>query len=159
MNLLDASPSVLAVIVVGTVLWKIIRFFLYRDTERRKEEIRVRDIESESLRKQMDWMQKKYDVVNSELDSLYGRYRKLEEEKVEMIKENNELRLALKIAEYNRCERPDDECIKRLPARQKCRLRMLLSGHYEDKILEEQDVLDIENKDEDVEFRVHKIPD
>ena len=159
MNLLDASPSLLAVIVVGTVLWKIIRFFLYRDTERRKEEIRFRDIESESLRKQMDWMQKKYDVVNSELDSLYGRYRKLEEEKVEMIKENNELRLALKIAEYNRCERPDDECIKRLPARQKCRLRMLLSGHYEDKILEEQDVLDIENKDEDVEFRVHKIPD
>ena len=159
MNLLDASPSVLAVIVVGTVLWKIIRFFLYRDTERRKEEIRVRDIESESLRKQMDWMQKKYDVVNSELDSLYGRYRKLEEEKVEMIKENNELRLALKIAQYERCERPDDECIKRLPTRQKCRLRMLLSGHYEDKTLEEQDVLNIENKDEDVEFRVHKVPD
>lgn len=159
MNLLDASPSVLAVIVVGTVVWKVIRFFLYRDTERRKEEIRVRDIESESLRKQMDWMQKKYDIVNNELDSLYGRYRKLEEEKVEMIKENNELRLALKIAEYDRCERPDDECIKRLPARQKCRLRMLLSGHYEDKVLEEQDVLDIENKDEDVEFRVHKIPD
>ncbi len=159
MNLLDASPSVLAVIVVGTVVWKVIRFFLYRDTERRKEEIRVRDIESESLRKQMDWMQKKYDIVNNELDSLYGRYRKLEEEKVEMIKENNELRLALKIAEYDRCERPDDECIKRLPARQKCRLRMLLSGHYEDKILEEQDILDIENKDEDVEFRVHKIPD
>lgn len=159
MNLLDASPSVLAVIVVGTVLWKTIRFFLYRDTERRKEEIRVRDIESESLRKQMDWMQKKYDVVNSELDSLYGRYRKLEEEKVEMIKENNELRLALKIAEYDRCERPDDECIKRLPARQKCRLRMLLSGHYEDKTLEEQDVLNIENKDENVEFRVHKVPD
>ncbi len=159
MNLLDASPSVLAVIVVGTVVWKVIRFFLYRDTERRKEEIRVRDIESESLRKQMDWMQKKYDIVNNELDSLYGRYRKLEEEKVEMIKENNELHLALKIAEYDRCERPDDECIKRLPARQKCRLRMLLSGHYEDKILEEQDVLDIENKDEDVEFRVHKVPD
>lgn len=159
MNLLDASPSVLAVIVVGTVVWKVIRFFLYRDTERRKEEIRVRDIESESLRKQMDWMQKKYDIVNNELDSLYGRYRKLEEEKVEMIKENNELRLALKIAEYDRCERPDDECIKRLPARQKCRLRMLLSGHYEDKTLEEQDVLDIENKDEDIEFRVRKIPD
>lgn len=159
MNLLDASPSVLAVIVAGTVIWKIIRFFLYRDTERRKEEIRVRDIESESLRKQMDWMQKKYDVVNNELDSLYGRYRRLEEEKVQMIKENNELRLALKIAEYDRCERPDDECIKRLPARQKCRLRMLLSGHYEDKTLEEQDVLNIENKDEDVEFRVHKVPD
>ena len=159
MNLLDASPSVLAVIVAGTVIWKIIRFFLYRDTERRKEGIRVRDIEFESLRKQMDWMQKNYDVVNNELDSLYGRYRRLEEEKVQMIKENNELRLALKIAEYDRCERPDDECIKRLPARQKCRLRMLLSGHYEDKTLEEQDVLNIENKDEDVEFRVHKVPD
>ena len=159
MNLLDASPSVLAVIVAGTVIWKIIRFFLYRDTERRKEGIRVRDIEFESLRKQMDWMQKNYDVVNNELDSLYGRYRRLEEEKVQMIKENKELRLALKIAEYDRCERPDDECIKRLPARQKCRLRMLLSGHYEDKTLEEQDVLNIENKDEDVEFRVHKVPD
>ena len=36
---------------------------------------------------------------------------------------------------------------------------MLLSGHYEDKTLEEQDVLNIENKDEDVEFRVHKVPD
>ena len=45
---------------------------------------------------------------------------------------SNELRLALKEAEYNVCVRPDDECFKgRLPKRTYCRLKKLAQGDYD----------------------------
>lgn len=88
-------------------------------------------MEMTSLRKQIDWMQHKYEAVSKKLDDLYVKFRELEEEKIQLLKKNSELQIALKIAEYNKCERPDDECIRRLPSRDKCRLRQLLSGKYE----------------------------
>ena len=95
----------------------------------------------DTLRRQVDWIQKKYEAVSKKLDDLFVKFRELEEEKIELLAKNHELQLALKIAEYNKCVRPDDECIRRLPVRDKCRLRQLLSGKYEnlDKLLEEED--------------------
>lgn len=100
-------------------------------------------------------MQQKYEAVSKKLDDLYVKFRHLEEEKLELIKKNHELEIALKVAEYNKCEMPDDECIRRIPPRQKCRLKMLLNGTY--------DAIDkgrIDNKDtkESGIFEVHTIP-
>ena len=76
-------------------------------------------------------VKKQFDEINLKVDALYKQLHDLEDERLELIKRNGELELALKVAQYNICERPDDECIRRLPARQKCRLRMLLNGTYE----------------------------
>lgn len=110
----------------------------------------------------MDWMQEKYETVSKKLDELYVRFRKLEEEKIQLLKEKNDLLLALKIAEYNKCERPDDDCIRRLPPRQKCRLKMLLNGTYdeaeEDLKKEVKEEIKKEEKKNDI-FEVRVIPD
>lgn len=66
------------------------------------------------------------------IDELYKRVRSLESERLNLIKENNELRLALKEAEHNICVRPDDECLKRLPPRMYCRLKNLAAGKYDE---------------------------
>lgn len=120
--------------------WKFVSYVMNRNTEKREREIRTKDLEMDTLRRQVDWIQKKYEAVSKKLDDLFVKFRELEEEKIELLAKNHELQLALKIAEYNKCVRPDDECIRRLPVRDKCRLRQLLSGKYEnlDKLLEEE---------------------
>ena len=120
--------------------WKFVSYVMNRNTEKREREIKTKDLEMDTLRRQVDWIQKKYEAVSKKLDDLFVKFRELEEEKVELLAKNHELQLALKIAEYNKCVRPDDECIRRLPIRDKCRLRKLLSGKYEnlDKLLEEE---------------------
>lgn len=136
--------------------WKFFSHILNRNTEKRAREIKNRDMEMESLRRQVDWMQKKYEAVSKKLDDLYVKFRELEEEKIELLTKNHELQLALKLADYNKCVRPDDECIRRLPIRDKCRLRQLLSGKYEnlDELIKEEhehesvDLLKIVDKSE-----------
>lgn len=127
--------------------WKFVSYMLNRNTEKREREIKNRDLEMDTLRRQIDWMQKKYEAVSKKLDDLYVRFRDLEEEKIELMTKNHELQLALKIADYNKCVRPDDECIRRLPVRDKCRLRQLLSGKYEsmDELMKEEEVKIKEN--------------
>lgn len=119
-------------IITLLIKWIPFKWVASRDTEKRKEEAKAKDMEMETLRKQVDWMQKKYEGVSRKLDDLYEKFRNLEEEKVKLIMENKNLELALKIAEYNKCERPDDDCIRRIPQRQKCRLKMLLNGTYDE---------------------------
>lgn len=66
------------------------------------------------------------------MDKLYVQLHEQERENNALIRENNELRLALKEAEYNVCVRPDDECLKgRLPKRTYCRLKKLAQGDYD----------------------------
>lgn len=111
--------------------WEFVKHLLNRKTENRKAEAEADNAELETLRKQYDWLQQKYEAVSKKLDGLYAEFRELENRNVELLKRNGELELALKVAQYNVCERPDDECIRRLPSREKCRLKKLLSGEYE----------------------------
>lgn len=114
-----------------TAVWGIVKWISNRKTERVIKEVEAEDKQLESLRKQCDWNAKQIDKLNRKIDELYQYIHSLEDERLELMKKNNELELALKIAEYNKCERPDDDCIRRLPQRQKCRLKMLLNGTYE----------------------------
>lgn len=109
-----------------------IKFFLTRKAEQRKANAEAYDAELKSLRAQYDWLEKKYEAVSDKLDTLYKEFRSLENRNAELIRKNHELELALKEANYDRCERPDDECIRRLPPRQKCRLKMVLNGTYDE---------------------------
>ena len=145
----------MASIIVALGGWRFTSYLFNRDTEKRKAEARAKDAELETMRKQMDWMQEKYETVSKKLDDLYVKFRHLEEEKLELIKKNHELEIALKVAEYNKCEMPDDECIRRIPSRQKCRLKMLLNGTY-DAI--DKDRIDNKDTKESGIFEVHTVP-
>lgn len=72
------------------------------------------------------------DRMQELINELRKRVQNLEETRLDLIKENNELKLALKEAEHNVCLRPDDECFKgRMPARTYCRLKKLAQGEYD----------------------------
>ena len=135
----------MASIIVALGGWRFTSYLFNRDTEKRKAEARAKDAELETMRKQMDWMQEKYETVSKKLDELYVKFRKLEEEKI-------------------KCERPDDDCIRRLPPRQKCRLKMLLNGTYDEaeedlkKEVEEENKKE-EKKDDIFEVRVLSNPE
>ena len=65
------------------------------------------------------------------MDKLYEEKHELERLNNELIRENNELRLKLMEAEHNLCVRPDDECLKRMPPRDYCRLVKLANHEYD----------------------------
>lgn len=72
------------------------------------------------------------DRMQELINELRKRVQNLEETRLDLIKENNELKLALKEAEHNVCLRPNDECFKgRMPARTYCRLKKLAQGDYD----------------------------
>lgn len=83
-----------------------------------------------SLMEQYEFLEKRYNDLNTKVDDLYRQVHALEEERLDLMQENNELRLALKEARHNECLMPDDECLKRIPKRDQCRLRDILRGEY-----------------------------
>lgn len=125
---------------------QFMKWWRTRRAEKRVQEAAADNAELETLRKQYDWLQGKYEALNKKVDELYNSIHDLETRNMELLKRNGELELALKIAEWDKCERPDDECIRRLPPRQKCRLKMLLNGAYDD---EEQTDDDNKTKEEE----------
>lgn len=125
---------------------QFMKWWRTRRAEKRVQEAAADNAELETLRKQYDWLQGKYEALNKKVDELYNSIHDLETRNMELLRRNGELELALKIAEWDKCERPDDECIRRLPQRQKCRLKMLLNGTYDD---EEQTDDDNKTKEEE----------
>lgn len=84
-------------------------------------------------------IQNEIDRMQGIIDELRKRVLILEETRLDLIKENNELKLALKEAEHNVCLRPDDECFKgRMPPRVYCRMKKLAQGDY-DAFYEDED--------------------
>ena len=93
-------------------------------------------------------IQKEVDRMQTLIDELRKRVCVLEETRLDLIKENNELKLALKEAEHNVCLRPDDECFKgRIPVRTYCRLKKLAQGDY-DAFYEDGEQKDNDNNEE-----------
>lgn len=94
-------------------------------------------------------IQKEVERMQNLIDELRKRVCVLEETRLDLIKENNELKLALKEAEHNVCIRPDDECFKgRMPVRTYCRLKKLANGGY-DVFYKEGQYDNNNNKDEE----------
>lgn len=101
------------------------------------------------VRKEVDDAKREISSLNKKVDDLYRQVHTLENERLDLIKRNAELELALKEARHNECVRPDDECFKgRLPKRTYCRLKKLAAGDY-DEYYDEYDVN--ENQKEDAE--------
>ena len=128
---------VLAVSSLGGI--GLIKFLFFMKPERRMKNIEADEKELnvmkslvESLQKRIEQQDEKIKELNDRLDKLYAEKLEQERENNALIRENNELKLALKEAEHNICVRPDDECFKgRLPKRTYCRLKKLAAGDYD----------------------------
>lgn len=145
---------VLAVSSLGGI--GLIKFLFFMKPERRMKNIEADEKELNvmkslvgSLQKRIEQQDEKIKELNDRLDKLYAEKHEQERENNALIRENNELKLALKEAEHNICVRPDDECFKgRLPKRTYCRLKKLAAGDY-DAFYEDNKETDDKDENED----------
>ena len=145
---------VLAVSSLGGI--GLIKFLFLMKPERRMKNIEADEKELNvmkslvgSLQKRIEQQDEKIKELNDRLDKLYAEKHEQERENNALIRENNELKLALKEAEHNICVRPDDECFKgRLPKRTYCRLKKLAAGDY-DAFYEDNKETDNKDENED----------
>lgn len=145
---------VLAVSSLGGI--GLIKFLFFMKPERRMKNIEADEKEFNvmkslvgSLQKRIEQQDEKIKELNDRLDKLYAEKHEQERENNALIRENNELKLALKEAEHNICVRPDDECFKgRLPKRTYCRLKKLAAGDY-DAFYEDNKETDNKDENED----------
>lgn len=145
---------VLAVSSLGGI--GLIKFLFFMKPERRMKNIEADEKELNvmkslvgSLQKRIEQQDEKIKELNDRLDTLYAEKHEQERENNALIRENNELKLALKEAEHNICVRPDDECFKgRLPKRTYCRLKKLAAGDY-DAFYEDNKETDNKDENED----------
>lgn len=146
MGTLTETVNVIVGIVSSLGGISLIKFLFFMRPERRKAqaEVGLKEVEKEerelgvmkklveSLQQRIEQQDQKIKELNGRMDKLYVQLHEQERENNALIRENNELRLALKEAEHNVCVRPDDECFKgRLPKRTYCRLKMLANGDYD----------------------------
>lgn len=146
MGALTETVNVIVGIVASLGGISLIKFLFFMRPERRKAqaEAGLKEVEKEerelgvmkklveSLQQRIEQQDQKIKELNGRMDKLYVQLHEQERENNALIRENNELRLALKEAEHNVCVRPDDECFKgRLPKRTYCRLKMLANGDYD----------------------------
>lgn len=92
-------------------------FFVNRKTNARKEDAYADAAENENERKQIDWLEDRIAQRDTKIDTLYVELRHEQSDKLTWIHKCHELELQLKDAEHNRCDRPDNECNRRIPPR------------------------------------------
>lgn len=128
--------------VIGTVVslggLSLIKFLFFMKPERRirnieadEKEMNVMKMLVESLKSRIEQQDEKIRQLNGRVDLLYAEKHELEKENNELVRENAMLRIQLAEAERNVCVRPDDECMRRQPPRDHCRLKRLANGYYD----------------------------
>lgn len=110
--------------------WEAIKYILNRKTNQKVEEAKAFVVQREAIL--ADYLRVKEELaeLNKKVDDLYSRVHTLEEEKLTLISEKNELQLQLKEAEKHVCLQPDDACLKRIGYEPMCRLVGLIRGEY-----------------------------
>lgn len=111
--------------------WKFVNWILNRKELKRKALAEAISLETDSLVKRYNVMEQELEQLKLKVEELQVTVNNLQQDKLDLIKRNNELELALREAEHNVCMRPDDECLKRLPPRTYCRLKRLSQGYYD----------------------------
>lgn len=137
MGLIEIILTSVAGIITALGGVSLIKFLTLRKSEKKKSEIEAQDLALEMLRKQYEWllqqnesMNKMIIELNKKVEDLQEEVRTLEQRNIDLIKAKADVELELKDAKHNMCLVPDDECFKRLPKRDECRLRNLIRGEY-----------------------------
>ena len=110
--------------------WEAVKYILNRKSNKVIAEANAFAIQRSALLEDYQRVQGEVDVLKQKVDELYTKLHTLENERLDLIRENNELRLKLKDAEKHVCLQPDDKCLRRLSPDVKCRLVGLLRGNY-----------------------------
>lgn len=133
--------------------WEALKYFLNRKSNKRIADANAFEVERKAIIEDYKRVQEELDKLQKKVDELYKRVHQLESERLDLIHENNRLRLELKEAEKRVCLQPDDRCLQRLNPDDKCRLRKILRGEYlkdnPGAIITEEDMMrDTEEKGE-----------
>ena len=131
--------------IAGTVIgalggWKLVEWLLNRKANRRRAIAEAVKMETDAFMARYNALEAEIQRLNKKVDELYKKVHDLEGERLRLINENNELKLALKEAQHNVCVRPDDECLKRMPPRDYCRLVKLANHEYDNYYKELEDL-------------------
>lgn len=117
--------------IIGTLGgWKAIEYLINRKSNKQIAEANAFEVQRKAILEDYERVQKEVDVLKKKVDELYEKLHSLENERLDLIRENNELRLQIKDAERHVCLQPDDRCLQRLNPNVKCRLVGLLRGDY-----------------------------
>lgn len=132
MNDWGVFASVVGGLITALGGFEFIKYLFNKNSNERIMAAKAFQAERETILSDYKRIQTEVDRMQSVIDELRKRVCALEENRLDLIKENNELKLALKEAEHNVCLRPDDECFKgRMPPREYCRLKKLANGQYD----------------------------
>lgn len=110
--------------------WEAIKYLINRKTNTRIAEANAFKVEREALIEDYKRVQGEVDELKKQVAKLYTEIDTLKNDRLKLMQENNELKLALKEAEKRVCLRPDDQCLQRLNPDDHCRLRKILRGEY-----------------------------
>ena len=129
---MDWAGTLTAAATIVTALGglELIKFLLNRKTNKRVADANAFEVERKAIIEDYKRVQEELDKLQKKVDELYKRVHQLESERLDLIHENNRLRLELKEAEKRVCLQPDDRCLQRLNPDDKCRLRKILRGEY-----------------------------
>lgn len=161
---MDRIMEIIVSVVASLGGLSLIKFLFFMKPERRKAqaEAEIKELEADekemsvmrqlvdSLRQRIEQQDRKISELNQRVDRLYAEKHELEKLNNELVRENNELRLQLVEARHNLCVRPDDECLKRMPPRDYCRLVRLANHRYDEyypDIMEEEKTTDKDETD------------
>ena len=122
-------------VIIGAVAslggFSLIKFLFFMKPERRKAQAEAEIKELEAEEKEMSVMRTLVESLNQRVDKLYEEKHELERLNNQLTRENAMLQIKLVEAQHNLCVRPDDECLKRMPPRDYCRLVKLANHEYD----------------------------
>ena len=131
--------------------FEFIKWLFNRHNNNRMEAAKAFEVEYKAImadykrvQEEVEANKRQIDELNKKIDELYEKVHQLEGDKLQLIQENNSLKLQLKEAENHVCLRPNDSCFQRLNPADECRLRKLVRGDYKkefpDAIITEEDM-------------------
>lgn len=149
---LGNTVNILIGVVTALGGLSLIKFLFFMKPERRKAQVEadIKEVEKEerklgvmeqlvkSLQERIEQQDQKIRELNQRVDKLYEEKHELERLNNQLTRENAMLQIKLVEAQHNLCVRPDDECLKRMPPRDYCRL-VKLANHEYDKYYQDID--------------------
>lgn len=150
--------------VAGTVIgalggWKFIEWMVNRKANRRRAIAEAVGVETDAFMKRYNALEEEIQRLNKKVDDLYVRLHTVETDNLALLRENGELKVALKEAEAKACLRPPRSCLMRISPNISCRELELIRGDYKkefpDAIVSEDDLKRVKDETD----AVHKEPD
>lgn len=141
--------------IIGTLGgWKLLEWLLNRKARRRKELAEAVGAETDAFMKRYNALEEEIQRLNKKVDDLYARLHAVETDNLALLRENGELKVALKEAEAKACLRPPRSCLMRISPSISCRELELIRGDYKkefpDAIVSEDDLKRVSNETDGV---------